>query len=68
MLKFIYEGKNYNYEHVGCQNYDINTEIIMNEDCSLDDIMEAIIRLTKIAGFYPNKDSFLRAVDNVFEE
>ena len=27
MIKFIYEGKSYNFEYAGCQNYDINTEI-----------------------------------------
>lgn len=66
MIKFIYEGKSYNFEHVGCQNYDINTEIVMNEDCSIVDIMEAIVKLTKIAGFHGKKENFINAIEDVF--
>lgn len=68
MLKFIYKQEPYDYENIGGQAYDIQTEINMNEDASIGDIMEAIIRLTKIAGFRATKHSFLNAIENIFED
>lgn len=68
MLKFIYKQEPYYYEHVGGQAYDIQTEINMNEDASIGDIMDAIVRLTKTAGFRATKTSFLNAIEDIFED
>ena len=67
MLRFEYEQKNYNYENVGGQAYDIKAEINMNEDATLGDIVEAIVRLTKTAGYRATKQSFLNAIEDIFE-
>lgn len=68
MLKFNYEQKSYYYENVGGQAYDIKAEINMSEDASITDIMEAIVRLTKTAGYRATKQSFLNAIEDIFED
>lgn len=68
MIKFIYEQEPYHYDYAGGQAYDIKTEIVMNDDASITDIMEAIVRLTKNAGFIANKKSFLNAIEDIFED
>lgn len=66
MLKFIYKQEPYHYDHVGGQAYDIKTQITMDEDASLTDIIEAIARLAKYAGYHATKQSFLNAIEDVF--
>jgi len=68
MLKFLYEQKPYYYEHAGGQAYDIRAEINMNEDASVDDVVEAMIRLLKTAGYPCRKQSFLNAIEDIFED
>lgn len=68
MLKFIYKQESYYYDHVGGQAYDIQTIINMNEDASIEDIMEAIVRLTKTVGFRATKSTFLNAIEDIFED
>ena len=68
MLKFIYKQEPYYYGDVGGQAYDIQTEINMNEDASITDIMDAIVRLTKTAGFRATKQTFLNAIEDIFED
>ena len=68
MIKIIFKSKPYYFENVGGQAYDIDTTIEMNEDASLNDIMEAVIRLTKFAGYIATKQSFLNAIEDIFED
>lgn len=68
MLEFKYKQDSYYYENVGGQAYDIEANIKMNEDASITDIMEAIVRLTKTAGYRTTKQSFLNAIENIFED
>ena len=68
MIKFIFKSKPYYFEDVGGQAYDIDTTIEMNEDASLVDIVEAVVRLTKFAGYSATKQSFLNAIENIFED
>ena len=68
MLKFKYKQEPYNYENIGGQAYDIKASIKMNEDASLTDIMEAIIRLAKTAGYNPTKKNCINAIENIFED
>lgn len=68
MLKFIYKQEPYYYDNVGGQAYSIQAEINMNEDASIRDIMDAIVRLTKTAGFRATKTSFLNAIEDIFED
>ena len=67
MLKMIYKGKNYNYS-VGKQPYDINTEINVIEDASVADVVQALIAIMKIAGYHIQRESFIEAVNDAFDE
>ena len=69
MLKFKYEQNSYDYgKGIGSQAYDITTNITMNEDASFTEVMEAIIRLTKVAGYYPTKKNCIKAIEYIFDE
>lgn len=68
MIKIIYEQEPYYYEHVGGQAYDIKTEIKMNDDASVSDVVEAMIRLLKTAGYPCRKQTFLNAIEDIFED
>lgn len=68
MLKIIYSGQNYNYGNVGKQPYDINTEIDVIKDASLDEAFQAFITALKIAGYNITGEKVLKAVDAALDE
>lgn len=68
MLKIVYEGKSYNYEDVGSQPYDINAEIVIVEDASITDVIEAVVKVLQIATYHIDRNKMLDAVNNVFDE
>ena len=68
MLKIVYEGKNYNYDNVGSQPYDINTEIVMIQDASITDVIEAVVRALQIATYHIDRETILNAVNRVFDK
>ena len=68
MLKIVYEGKNYNYENIGSQPYDINTEITMVEDASVTDVVEAVVKALQIATYHIDRETILNAVNDVFDK
>ena len=69
MIKMSFEGNSYNFENIGeKQAYNIRTDIEMNEDASIADIMEAVVKLIRIAGYFGTKQSFLDAIEDVFED
>jgi hypothetical protein len=68
MIKMSFEGKSYNFENIGeKQAYNIRTDIEMNEDASITDIMEAVVRLVRVAGYFGTKQNFLNAIEDIFE-
>ena len=68
MIKLFYKQEPYYYEHVGGQAYDIQAEINMNEDASVCDVVEAMIRLLKTAGYPCRKQTFIDAIEDIFED
>ena len=68
MLKIVYEGKNYNYENVGKQPYDINTEITIVEDANITDVIQAVVKALQIATYHIDRKTMLDAVNDVFDE
>lgn len=52
MIKIEYVGKAYNYgDDIGRQDFDINTQIEIKEDASLDQVFDAFIQIVKVAGY-----------------
>ena len=68
MIKLEYECKNYNYGNVGKQGYDIKTNINMVDDAGLDDLVEAFIKLLKIATYHISRENLKDAIDDYFDE
>ena len=61
MIKIIYEQKAYNYEHVESQDYDINTEMVLNEDITSTDAILAFMRILQIATYRVDGDTLREA-------
>ncbi len=68
MIKFTYEQPNYYYDGVGGQRYDMKLEIKMVDDASFGDVLEAVMRLGKAAGYIVDKRNVLNAIENIFED
>jgi len=51
MIKMNYVGEPYNYSFGESQNYRAEMNIEMNEDCTLGDILDAVIALAKTATY-----------------
>lgn len=68
MIKLFYKQEPYYYGNVGGQAYDIQAEINMNEDASVSDVVEAMVRLLKTAGYPCRKQTFLNTIEDIFED
>ena len=66
MIKMLYDGKNYRYE-VGCQPYDIKTEIDIVEDANVAEVLTAAIKIMTVAGYHPTKEDVQDAIDEIFD-
>lgn len=66
MIKIIFKSKPYNFAHAGSQAYDIDTTVEMNEDCGIEDVFEAIIKVLRFAGYYPTKQKCLNIIEDIF--
>lgn len=68
MIKISYEGKAYYYENAGQQPWDINTEIVLNDDISRDYAILAFLKMLTIAGYrLDNREDLERLFENVAE-
>ena len=69
MIKIICEQKSYDESPVGKQPYDARAEININEDASITDVMQGVIAMLKIAGYYIDENVLVNAVkDAAIEE
>ena len=68
MIKLIYEGKPYDYGNVGKQAYEVKTEITMDSDAGVIDILEAVARLMNIATYKVSAQVLKKACEDLVEE
>lgn len=68
MIKMIYEQKAYEYELVGGQPYDINTEIKVKEDATITQATVAFIKLLKVAQYRVSKEVMIKAINEYFDD
>lgn len=69
MIKIIYEGIGYDYgEVIGAQNYNIQTQVEMNKDASVLDIIEAIAKVMNIATYRVSVETIRQVCDELEEE
>ena len=67
MIKMSYVSKNYNYEDIGKQPYDLETTINIIEDASISEVLMAVIKMLEIAGYSFNRNLLKVCVDNAFD-
>jgi hypothetical protein len=58
-----YKQEPYNYGNTGSQNYNIEANIIMNEDASSYDVLEAMVRLMNTATYHIDVKVLLNFVE-----
>lgn len=51
MIKMSFRGDPYDYGTSGKQEYGVDTTIEVNKDASLDQVVEAMVQIAKIAGY-----------------
>ena len=68
MIKIIYKSKPYYYENTGYQAYDIDTEIKIDEDANITDILDAVLRLLKFSTYPITKTKILNSIEDIFED
>ena len=68
MIKIIYNQESYDYESAGKQEYDINTEIKLNDDISSIEAIEAFLKLLNIATYRVSIDTLERVIQDLKDE
>ena len=61
MIKIIYEQKSYHYECSGNQDYDVNTEMLLNEDITSTNAILAFMKILQIATYRVDGDTLREA-------
>ena len=68
MIKIIYTQPAYMYEHVGGQEYNIETTMELNSDISATEAILAFARMLEIATYRISSDTLRRAVQDWEED
>ena len=67
MIKITYEQKQYEYEHVGAQPYDVKVQMELKQDANITEAITMYLELLKMATYRINKDSIIDAVNEYFD-
>ena len=67
MIKLTYEQKQYDYEHVGGQPYDIKVQMELKQDASMTEAIAMYMNFLRLATYSINKQSVLDAIEEYFE-
>ncbi len=67
MIKMIYEQKQYAYENVGAQPYDMKVQIELKQDANLTEAIAAYMNFLRIATYRVSKEVIMEAVEEYFE-
>jgi hypothetical protein len=66
MIKLTYEQKQYEYQNVGCQPYDMKTVMELKEDANIEEAIAMFMNFLKIVGYKIKKDTIVDALDEYF--
>lgn len=64
MIKITFTQPAYMYEHVGGQEYDIETTMTLNSDISATEAINAFVRMLNIATYHVDGDTLRRAAED----
>ena len=67
MIKITYEQKQYAYENVGAQPYDMKVQMELKPDATLDEAIAMYINFLKIATYRVSEEKVIEAVKEYFE-
>lgn len=68
MIRMSYHGEPYYYEHTGKQEYDVRTDITMDNDAEAYSHFEALVRLMKLATYNLKAGTVRRIVERLIDE
>ena len=67
MIKMTYEQKQYEYEHVGAQPYDMKVQMELKPDATLDEAIAMYMNFLKIATYRVSEEKVIEAEKEYFE-
>ena len=67
MIKLSYEQKQYMYENVGAQPYDMKVQMELKSDATLDEAIAMYMNFLKIATYRISEEKVIEAVKEYFE-
>jgi len=68
MIKIISEQPKYRFEYAGYQDYDLKTEMILDNDINATDAIVAFMKILNIAGYRVSIDSLRKVIDCLKDE
>jgi len=69
MIKIISEQPKYRFENIGeYQDYDLKTEMVLDDDINATDAIIAFIKILNIAGYRVSVDSLRKVIDCLKDE
>ena len=67
MIKITYEQKQYAYENVGAQPYDMKVQMELKLDATLEEAIAMYMNFLKIATYRVSEEKVIEAVKEYFE-
>ena len=67
MIKLNYEQKQYTYDFVGAQPYDVKVQMELKEDANVTEAIAMYMNFLKMAEYRINKENVMEAVKEYFE-
>ena len=68
MIKLTYEQKQYAYEQVGAQPYDMKVQMELKQDANLTEAIAMYMEFLRIATYRINKENIIEAVNDYFDD
>ena len=67
MIKLTYEQKQYMYESVGAQPYDVKVQMELKQDANLTEAIAMYMNFLKVATYRVSEEKVIEAVKEYFE-
>ena len=68
MIKLTYEQKQYAYEQVGAQPYDMKVQMELKQDANLTEAIAMYMEFLRVATYRINKENIIEAVNDYFDD
>jgi hypothetical protein len=68
MIKLTYEQKQYAYEQVGAQPYDMKVQMELKQDANLTEAIAMYMEFLRVATYRINRENIIEAVNDYFND